>query len=168
MKYMKTYLIITALVISSALVGYFLYNSRQPEITGCTMEAKLCPDGAYVGRTGPNCEFSDCPAVELSGIKGIAMLGPMCPVMKDPPEEGCDDRPYKTDLVATSPDGTQIFRQFSSGDDGKFSVELEPGEYAISSADTAGIFSHCSRQGAIKVEKNKYTEVIISCDTGIR
>lgn len=28
----------------------------------CTMEAKLCPDGSYVGRTGPNCEFTPCPS----------------------------------------------------------------------------------------------------------
>lgn len=27
----------------------------------CTKEAKLCPDGSYVGRTGPNCEFAPCP-----------------------------------------------------------------------------------------------------------
>lgn len=27
----------------------------------CTMEAKLCPDGSYVGRTGPKCEFTPCP-----------------------------------------------------------------------------------------------------------
>ena len=27
----------------------------------CTQEAKLCPDGSYVGRTGPNCEFAPCP-----------------------------------------------------------------------------------------------------------
>jgi hypothetical protein len=27
----------------------------------CTMEAKLCPDGTAVGRTGPNCEFAPCP-----------------------------------------------------------------------------------------------------------
>jgi hypothetical protein len=27
----------------------------------CTMEAKLCPDGSSVGRTGPNCEFAQCP-----------------------------------------------------------------------------------------------------------
>jgi len=27
----------------------------------CTMEAKLCPDGSAVGRTGPNCEFAPCP-----------------------------------------------------------------------------------------------------------
>lgn len=27
----------------------------------CTMDAKRCPDGSYVGRTGPNCEFAPCP-----------------------------------------------------------------------------------------------------------
>lgn len=29
--------------------------------TMCTMDAKLCPDGSSVGRTGPNCEFAACP-----------------------------------------------------------------------------------------------------------
>lgn len=29
----------------------------------CTTEAKLCPDGSAVGRTGPNCEFEACPEV---------------------------------------------------------------------------------------------------------
>lgn len=28
----------------------------------CTDEAKQCPDGSYVGRTGPNCEFAQCPS----------------------------------------------------------------------------------------------------------
>lgn len=27
----------------------------------CTQEAKLCPDGSYVSRQGPNCEFTSCP-----------------------------------------------------------------------------------------------------------
>ena len=27
----------------------------------CTQEALMCPDGSFVGRTGPNCEFSPCP-----------------------------------------------------------------------------------------------------------
>ncbi|MFA5930293.1 MAG: cupredoxin family copper-binding protein [Candidatus Micrarchaeia archaeon] len=27
----------------------------------CSMEAKICPDGTPVGRTGPNCEFAACP-----------------------------------------------------------------------------------------------------------
>lgn len=29
--------------------------------TACTQEAKLCPDGSVVGRSGPNCEFALCP-----------------------------------------------------------------------------------------------------------
>lgn len=28
----------------------------------CTMEAKICPDGSAVGRSGPNCEFAPCPS----------------------------------------------------------------------------------------------------------
>jgi len=31
------------------------------EPVACTMEAKMCPDGTYVGRQGPHCEFSPCP-----------------------------------------------------------------------------------------------------------
>ena len=31
------------------------------EPVACTMEAKLCPDGSYVGRTPPSCEFTPCP-----------------------------------------------------------------------------------------------------------
>lgn len=37
--------------------------SASPTATqkACTLEAKICPDGSYVGRTGPNCEFAPCP-----------------------------------------------------------------------------------------------------------
>ncbi len=27
----------------------------------CTADAKECPDGSYVSRTGPNCQFATCP-----------------------------------------------------------------------------------------------------------
>ncbi|MBI2030897.1 hypothetical protein HYT05_04715, partial [Candidatus Kaiserbacteria bacterium] len=27
----------------------------------CTLDALMCPDGSYVGRTGPNCSFAACP-----------------------------------------------------------------------------------------------------------
>lgn len=29
----------------------------------CTEEAKICPDGSTVGRTGPNCEFAACSPI---------------------------------------------------------------------------------------------------------
>jgi hypothetical protein len=37
--------------------------AAQPSQIGCTMEAKACPDGSYVGRNSEkNCEFNPCPA----------------------------------------------------------------------------------------------------------
>jgi hypothetical protein len=32
----------------------------------CTLEAKLCPDGTSVGRTGPDCAFAPCPGASAS------------------------------------------------------------------------------------------------------
>lgn len=36
-------------------------STPTPQPRACTMEAKVCPDGTSVGRTGPNCEFTACP-----------------------------------------------------------------------------------------------------------
>jgi hypothetical protein len=35
----------------------------EPQV--CTRDAKVCPDGSTVGRTGPNCEFAPCAGAEL-------------------------------------------------------------------------------------------------------
>jgi len=40
----------------------FRYLGGSRDKKACTMEAKLCPDGSYVGRTGPDCEFAPCPS----------------------------------------------------------------------------------------------------------
>ena len=34
-------------------------NGQEP--VACTMDAKQCPDGSFVGREGPDCEFAACP-----------------------------------------------------------------------------------------------------------
>lgn len=64
-------------------VGAFLYRNvverpgtGAPE-TACTMEAKVCPDGTAVGRTGPSCSFAPCmlPNVEIAD-KHVAFVIP--------------------------------------------------------------------------------------------
>jgi hypothetical protein len=39
-------------------------NDSTPPVlpVACTMEAKECPDGTYVSRSGPKCEFALCPS----------------------------------------------------------------------------------------------------------
>ncbi len=39
-------------------------NLRAP--VACTMDAKLCPDGSYVSRRPPNCDFAPCPSEDGS------------------------------------------------------------------------------------------------------
>lgn len=36
-------------------------NPPKVEETFCTLDAKICPDGSSVGRSGPSCEFAPCP-----------------------------------------------------------------------------------------------------------
>ena len=46
--------------------GYTVPPVEAPPVI-CTMDAKQCPDGSYVGRTGPNCAFV-CPDIEATDI----------------------------------------------------------------------------------------------------
>lgn len=55
------------------LIGSF--SSATPvteeEPVACTADAMMCPDGSYVGRTGPDCQFV-CPVSEAPG--GVSAL----------------------------------------------------------------------------------------------
>ncbi|MDC0721391.1 hypothetical protein [Nannocystis bainbridge] len=55
----------TLLFIVAGLVGACKSDKPPAEDPGapkaCTKEAKVCPDGSTVGRTGPDCEFAACP-----------------------------------------------------------------------------------------------------------
>ena len=44
-----------------------------PSPIACTQEAKQCPDGSYVGRNGPNCEFAQCPVQNPAEGEQITM-----------------------------------------------------------------------------------------------
>jgi hypothetical protein len=59
---MKKLLAISALLLLTG-AGCVSQNTKNTPTSpvACTMEAKQCPDGSYVGRTGPKCEFSACP-----------------------------------------------------------------------------------------------------------
>lgn len=63
-------LAIGIIIIIAVIMGGIFYwqnqkisevDNKKSEQKDCTMEAKLCDDGSYVGRTGPNCEFAPCP-----------------------------------------------------------------------------------------------------------
>lgn len=67
-------------------VGAFLYKSaiEKPQemytgqtvatTTACSQDARVCPDGTAVGRTGPNCSFAACPPPNVSYTIGSSTL----------------------------------------------------------------------------------------------
>ncbi len=101
------------------------------------------------------------------GIIGIAMLGPTCPVVKNPPDPQCADKPYRVSLVVQNLDRNGI-KNFMTDAEGKFKVNVPAGQYYIASTDLAAAYPRCSSGGPVIVKSGSYTNVTVSCDTGIR
>ncbi len=160
MKNSTIWVLITIVVLAGAGVGAMAYYRNDNNINVVpTPTPTLTPTATPT----PTSE-----TVVKSGIKGTVLLGPTCPVMRDPPDTQCADKRYKTNLAVTTVSGTKIIKAFSSDANGNFEVEAEPGNYEIRSASGANIFPHCSTNGAIVVKAGSYTTTTIYCDTGIR
>ena len=57
-----------AVILTTIILGGLLYVNQkyfspreETDGTACSADAMLCPDGSYVGRREPNCEFEKCP-----------------------------------------------------------------------------------------------------------
>lgn len=72
----------------------------------CPMDAKICPDGTAVGRTGLSCTFVDCPLPNVSVNEfGIAYAVPEGFVENDM-SDATNEKAYS--LVASSTERTEI------------------------------------------------------------
>ncbi|MBI4079253.1 MAG: hypothetical protein HY429_03065 [Candidatus Levybacteria bacterium] len=59
---LKSLLILLVAAIFAFSGTYYIAN-RNTQVA-CTQDAKQCPDGSYVSRIGPKCEFATCPTVQ--------------------------------------------------------------------------------------------------------
>ncbi len=113
----------------------------------CTMEAKLCPDGSYVGRTGKDCHFADCPIVQgktESISLGLGKTGTIASITITPKEIISDSRcpvgvqcvwegtvDVKTSLVSKDLKSEEVIRLNSPvkfGDQTITLVKVTPGQ----------------------------------------
>ncbi len=58
--------LILASTFSYAVNTYRAIPAQPGRQIACSQEAKQCPDGSYVGRTGPNCQFAPCPRTTIT------------------------------------------------------------------------------------------------------
>jgi hypothetical protein len=106
------------------------------------------------------------PISANSGVRGQAVIGPMCPVMRV--EDPCPDEPYQASLTVLSLDGQEVMR-FTTDAEGKFEIQLPPGDYVLRSDVPAGKpVIPSAADVPFTVLPNQFTDVIVSFDSGIR
>lgn len=101
-----------------------------------------------------------------SGISGIILAGPQCPVeMPDRPE--CDDQPFQGTVVVRSANGLIEVTRFTADSDGRFRVPLFPGTYCLDPMSGRNGFPFAAPQ-TVEVRSGEFIEITILYDTGIR
>ncbi len=104
-----------------------------------------------------------------SGIAGLVVAGPTCPVESVPPAPGCAPRPLRATVrirrIGTNDPATSV----RSGADGRFRVPLYPGTYSVRALPYAGLaLPRPPPASRVRVRAGRYTRVEIRYDTGIR
>ena len=96
------------------------------------------------------------------------MAGPTCPVVTDPPDPDCADRPVAgAVLVILDADGDEAAR-VTSAPDGTFAAALEPGGYRIVPQPVEGLMGTASELDVTVEVGEPSVELSIAYDTGIR
>jgi hypothetical protein len=114
------------------------------------------------------CAVPTTPPGGGSGIAGRAMVGPTCPVQRDPPDPQCADRPYHGPLAVASASDGHVVATFETDAQGNFTVDLAPGDYTVQDVDGAPMLPRCASDGTVKVMAGAYTRADVACDSGIR
>ncbi len=100
-----------------------------------------------------------------SGIHGIVLLGPTCPV--EQANSPCPDKPMQTEVRVLDEQGTEVAKAHS-GADGRFTVPLDPGKYTLVAVLPAGGGSQSAQPVAVTVIPHAFADAKVLVDSGIR
>lgn len=162
-------IIIAAAIVLGGGALYYGKKSSVPKPVACTLEAKQCPDGSYVSRTGPNCEFAACTGVGNGVFSGKISIGPICPVERiDVPCPVPPEAYAAREFLVLSGDQKQTIASFHADARGNYSVSLPSGTYVVVSAKTGIGYMSKDLPSTITIEAGQTTILNIGIDTGIR
>ena len=110
------------------------------------------------------------PAPEPPGaavLGGHVLAGPACPVVSQPPDEACADRPVPGAVLAVrTADGAEVMR-ITADEDGRFEVAITPGTYVLVPQPVDGLLGTAPEQ-QIVVDGTNSGDLVVTYDTGIR
>lgn len=106
-------------------------------------------------------------AAPTAMLRGVALAGPTCPVVRDPPDPACDDRPVAgAQIVVRDAAGIEVAR-VTTGEDGRFAMALPPGRYVVAPQAVEGLMGTAATI-AVELTEGQNAQITISYDTGIR
>ena len=132
--------------------------------TGPAVPAGL-PGSGDSGSPAPSVAGSPAPVTFATGIRGVALAGPTCPVAR-PNDPGCAGRPVTGAVIhVIAADGVEA-ATLTTDASGGFAVELTPGSYRVIADGVEGLMR--SPEPVSVTVKGSVVDVQLSYDTGIR
>ncbi|MCA1588390.1 MAG: carboxypeptidase-like regulatory domain-containing protein [Chloroflexi bacterium] len=108
------------------------------------------------------------PADDATGtLAGKVVAGPVCPVVRDPPDPGCADRPVPDATLMIEAAGGGDAVPVTSDEGGLFEIYLPPGDYVLEPQPVDGLMGTAAAQ-PFQIEANRTIELSVVYDTGIR
>jgi len=102
-----------------------------------------------------------------TGLRGVAMAGPVCPVETTPPDPACAPRPVAGATVTIRDSSGQVAATVTTGPDGSFLVELPVGTYTVVPGPVEGLMGTAPAVST-EVVDGRVTDLTLDYDTGIR
>lgn len=108
------------------------------------------------------------PLPAATGVTGMAVAGPTCPVVHDPPDPACDDRPVAgAEIAVLELGGGEVARVVTDAS-GRFGLELAPGAYRLEPQPVEGLMGTAASLDLRVGAGQPTVAVTLTYDTGIR
>lgn len=132
----------------------------------------VTPDGtaSVLSEGGPPVPADAWPSpigAEETGIAGVALAGPVCPVETVPPDPDCAPRPVAGAVVVVRDGGGSEVARVVTGADGSFFAAVPSGEYTVEPQPVEGMMGTAGALG-VTVVAGLVAEVQLDYDTGVR
>lgn len=108
------------------------------------------------------------PLPSDSGVTGTVTAGPTCPVVTDPPDPACADRPVEGAVLVVTDLAGVVVARVTTDADGRFALNLAPGAYRIEPLPVDGLMGTAAPVDFFAELGQSHTDLSIVYDTGIR
>jgi hypothetical protein len=109
-----------------------------------------------------------CAPAPDATLHVVVVAGPTCPVVSDPPDPACADRPVDgAELVVLGEDGAEVARAVSDAD-GLTSIGLPAGSFTVVPQPVEGLMGTAAPVEIVIVLDDDPEPLTVVYDTGIR